>query len=493
MNDVEKVLEQFLEIESERDFFNTLLVNDVKVWHYIRKAIHDMIVEKKCGIVNPNSLKKKYEKERGFVNWIDTNILKNQFRVSRKDVLIINHERRMKEGEYYRCIYTDEWLKKFNASYYVFEHAYSGLIHFKPVLTKNLRYIDKQKYNKIFKKEYNDKDFGREIAKVTRCITDMIENDFKLKLTGQDVKRINQLLRGTVNGREICREYWHYILKKIQPKVIIYVVGYFLDNMVLAELGKELGIPTIEITHGHIGRGHVAYNLLRKEQLIGFADYLFVPGQHEVDSMRVPIPVENIFVVGSPEIEKKRDYYEKVIATKKKKKKIITFISSGEAEIADCALELSRKLDENKYKIYFKLHPSEYTTWENKYSRLKDAKVHVVDDSEHDIYYYLAVSDYVIGIASGAMFEATFFDCLILILKRARYHEAAELVSTQNAIYIDTMDEAIEIIKSVVAEKRKSDYFYCENSVRKIQKAINEIGGLHNECGCGDSGKISIW
>lgn len=481
MNDIEKILEQFLEVESERDLFNTLVVNNVKIWHYIRKAIHDMVVEKKCGVINPNSLKKEYKKESGVLNWIDTNILKNQFRISQKDVLVINHERRVKQGKYYSCVYTDEWLKDFSESYYVFEHAYSGLVHFKPARTKNLRYVDKQKYVKIFRKKYNHKDFYREITTVTHCITDMAEKGFALKLTARDIKRINQLVQGTVCEREICRDYWQYILRRVQPKVIIYVVGYFLDNMVLAELGKELGIPTIEITHGQIGSAHVCYNFKIAESLKAFPDYLFVPGQREIDSMRIPIPRERIYAVGAPELEKTKEMYQKLLAGKRKRKKIVTFLSSGEKELGDVAAELSAKLNPEQFKIYFKLHPSEYTNWKKKYQMLENTGVSVVDDAKHDIYYYLAASDYVIGVASATLVEATAFQCHILVYKIGRCFWVKDLVQNGIATYIDSAKDAAEYIAENREERESSDYYYKSGSSQMICEKVKEIM-RHNAC-----------
>ena len=57
---------------------------------------------------NPNDKEKFYEKDKTLKNWIDEKILKNQFRITQKDVLIFNHQRRVKQGNYFKCIYTDE-------------------------------------------------------------------------------------------------------------------------------------------------------------------------------------------------------------------------------------------------------------------------------------------------------------------------------------------------------------------------------------------------
>lgn len=52
------------------------------------------------------------------------------------------------------------------------------------------------------------------------------------------------------------------IIKSISPKVIVEVVGYETNKMIINEIAHEMGISTIELQHGVIGRGHIAYNYL---------------------------------------------------------------------------------------------------------------------------------------------------------------------------------------------------------------------------------------
>ena len=470
----EEIMEQFLEMEVKNDLFERLQIKQIKIWHYIRYEIYNMMSEILGNIFNPNRSKKLLNEKNTLYDWIDENVLKNQLLISHKDVLIINHPRRAKQGDYYKCLYTDEWLKNFARSYYVFEMKYDGKIHYKPVKTENLRYIDKDKFIKIFNKKYCFDSYRSDCEKCANELIQILEQEFKVNLPYRYKKDIKQLVYNMSVNREIVRDYYGYILERIRPKVIIYVIGYGFDQMILAELGKEMGIPTIELEHGHMSRGHLAYNFRNHSMLKAFPDYLFVTGQHDKDTVRAPLDDDHICVVGSPELDAKIDYYKKNLSGKHKKI-IITFISSGEAEIAEAAMELCGKLDGGKYHVYLKLHPSEYTNWRRKYRNIEKTGLHVVDDSKHDIHYYLAVSDFVIGITSTALFEATRFNCNILIFKGGLSFKSQTLIETGNGYCIDSMDEAVAKIESIKTKRKPSEYYYCSNSCKRMYKAIDDI------------------
>lgn len=476
-NNEQDICEHFLQLEERELFFDRLKVNNVRIWHYIRYDIYNILLRNMGIFKNPNQEEVFYDEQNSLVDWIDKNILKSQFNIRKKEVFILNHPRRVKQDNYYRCIYTDTWLKEFKRSYYVFELPYVHNFHFKPSKTKNLRYIDQETYIKVFNKKYcYESAYKKECRGLTNYLVKILEYEFGIEFEYREKKKIYQIIVQKIAVRKALKDYYKYLLVHINPRIIIYVVGMGFDQMILGETGRELGIPTVEIQHGHIGRGHIAYNFKSKVCLNSFPEYLFVTGQYEIDTMRVPIPKENIYITGAPELDIKVNYYKKKLSKGKKEKRIVTFISSGEREIADSAMELYQKLDKERYKVYLKLHPSEYTNWKKKFSNLENSGVCVVDDSVHDVYYYLAISDYLIGVASTVLFEATRFGCNIMVLKKGRYFNAEGLIDTGNAIYINSMNEAAEYIDSNNSSRRRaSDYFYCKNGCQLIYRAIDDI------------------
>jgi len=260
-NNEQEICELFLQLEEKNELFEKLEVNNIKIWHYIRYEIYNLILQILGIFKNPNLDKVYYKKQDTIKDWIDKEILKNQFNIKHKEVFILNHQRRIKQGDYYKCNYTDEWLKKFNRSYYVFELQHADNFHFKPVKTKNLRYIDQVQFMKIFHKKYcTESVCHKESKKVADYLIKILENAFEIVFGVKEKKKIMQIIVHKVTARDGLKDYYGYLLKRIKPKIIIYVVGTGFDQMILGETGRELGIPTVEIQHGHIGRGHLGYN-----------------------------------------------------------------------------------------------------------------------------------------------------------------------------------------------------------------------------------------
>ncbi|MBQ9136369.1 MAG: hypothetical protein IJX66_09795 [Lachnospiraceae bacterium] len=475
MSTIEELCEQFLQMEEDKNLFEVLNINSVNIWHYIRSEIYVLLLKVVGQYENINLSNIEYEDTKKLSDWIDEKIVRSQFRISHREMLVFNYTRRVKQGKYYNCIYTDEWLKNFTGSYYVFEGKYAGKIHFKPVKTKHLRYYEVSDYVKLFNKKYSPRKNQKEVRGVTKYIMDMLEAEFGVKISAKDKVCIKNIIKNFWLRREIGRDYYTYLLKRINPKVIVMVISHSFDHMMVCEIAKEMGIPTIELQQGHMGKGLIPYNFKGKVKLTAFPDYLFVNGQHELDLARLPIPKENVYIVGSTELEKQVNYYKQALSNKKKRKKIITFISGTEPEMIDAAIELSKKIDSNKYKIYVKLHPTEYTNWQTTYPELAASNIEVADDSKHNIYYYMAVSDWLIGIASTVLFEATRFECNIMILRRLHYFESASLVETGNAVYIDSMDDAVTYINRNISPHKPSDYFYCGDSCQRIYEAIEDV------------------
>ena len=467
LTDIQQVYETFLDMEERQGLFQRLEVNHIKVWHYIRFEIYDIIAHAHGMIRNTNLEKKGYKEQKGVLDWIDANLFRNQFISGKRDVLVFNHTRRVRQGKYYKCIYTDEWLKNFDKSYCVYEYPYEMKFHFKPVYTKNLHYVDLEKYGRPFYRKLQEGTYAAEAKRVCDELLEILEEEFEIELNHEDKKRILTSIKEKVNAREVYRSYYTRLLKKINPQIVMCVVGYTFENMILSEVAKELGIPSVEIEHGHIAGGHIAYNFKNIHDLNSFPDYLFVCGEHETDAMkRLPIPMEHVYITGSAELDSKVDYYESRL-NRKKKRRIVTILSGGEYELADLALELYQRLNPDEYKIYLKLHPSEYKTWKQKYKKLADSK--------HNIYYYLAASDFVIGIDSTSLFEATRFKCNIMILKKCWYVRSESLIQAGQAVYVDSAAEAAEKIVGTNGSKVVSDYFYCRNSSRLIDQAVDDV------------------
>ena len=90
--------------------------------------------------------------------------------------------------------------------------------------------------------------------------------------------------------------------------------------------------------------------------------------------------------------------------------------------LQELALYLNKELDD--YKIFYKLRPEEYQTWQEDYSLLEKISnsIYVIQDDDIDIYYYFKKCEFVIGTNSTALVEAIPFS-EVLVYKKGWYFE----------------------------------------------------------------------
>ena len=106
---------------------------------------------------------------------------------------------------------------------------------------------------------------------------------------------------------------------------------------------------------------------------------------------------------------------------------------------------------------------------------LENTGVSVVDDAKHDIYYYLAASDYVIGVASATLVEATAFPCHIFVYQIGRCFWVKDIVQNGIATYIDSAEDVAGYIAANREERKSSDYYYKSGNSQIICEKVKEI------------------
>lgn len=463
--------EKLLTAEAESGLFD-LAINGEYVWQYARYRCLLKIIEEVTGVVMSRkvSIPQNKEGRKSLREWLKY----CQFLVHKKDILVLNHPRRIKEGSYYRCVVTDRILENLDYSYYVYEAAYFGR-HYKPVTTKHLKYIDLDIIRKIFK--YDEEKNGKELAAFARKVIASFEKSCQIVLS-KELKKSIFLDIVHVHKELFYHKIWaRIVLALIRPKLVMVTVGYgFLVQVMVAE-AKRKHIPTVELQHGRIGETHLAYNYIYRGELESFADYMFVYGNYEKVTARFPIADDHVIAVGCPEWEKKVRYYAK--HKKSNRKKVIVFLSAlGTGDIiSKYALEMRKSPKLKNYRMIYKLHPAEYNDWKSWYPELKDSGLEIIEDNLHDIYYYLGHSDYVVGISSTVLFEATGFNTQIFVVKDGDYRKAEYLYRNDHARLVENVEQLIDEIEHPARKKQaeEENKYFKMNSIQNIQREIKRI------------------
>jgi len=475
-------IDRYLMFEKENNLFK-LEVNDFKYWHYIRKIVYDEIHSKKNHIGQAHtsySIESYYKRVLLKLKQIPNWLFRNPFwALKEKDILVLNHQRRVKNGEFFDCIYTDEILREMNYSYYVFEQPILE-DHFSPVRTKKLKYLDYLNFKVAIYVEVKRKFLGSSFPKTEKeklkSILEKIESSFNVNI---DDKKILNSLEIAYLSYKPSRKYYNRILDRIKPKIIIELVSYSRNRFIVNELAKEKGIPIIELQHGTMGKHHIAYNFAEKMSLPTFPDYLFSFGQFWKENTRLPIEDDKVKVVGWPYFEQKLNEYNAKANIRDKQKKTILFISQGTIgkELSKIAVDISKMIANSNYKIIYKLHPGEYDRWKNEYPWLINTNIEVIDNNQNDMHYYFGESDIQIGVYSTALYEGLGYGLITFIIKLFGHEYMEELY--KNGV-VNLVDNAYEIYNALNKSSGSNshynmEYFWELNSISHIKSEIRKI------------------
>lgn len=475
-----KYFEEFLKFESENDLFNRE-IRGFKYWHYIRFNLYREILKQKenvseahTNLLNKSYIKRVWLKLKQFSNFISKSPI---WRLEEKDILVFNHERRVKNGEYYECIYTDTILEKLGHSYLVLEEPILEK-HFEPIRTNNIRYLDYLGFRVAIYREFMKKTGIFRMSYEEKIQIKNIIDDLNKKIdVNIEIDKVIDIVAKVFLSYKASIKYYKKILDKVKPKVVVELVSYGgVSRFIINELAKDRGIKVVELQHGTMGKYHIAYNFLGNINLKTFPDYIFLFGQFWKDNTRLPIEDSKIKVVGWP-------YYEQRINMnrnnkEKSDKNVILFISQGliGEHLSKKAVELSKKINLDEYKIIYKLHPGEYARWKEDYPWLNSSDIEIVDKNLHDMHYYFAKADIQVGVSSTAIFEGIGYGLKTIVFKLPSHEYLEELYQKDLAYLVESVDELLLFInRDFNPIANNSEYFWEKNSVMNIKKYINEI------------------
>lgn len=468
-------INKFLEIELKYDL-NQKSVRGVNYWNYNRFKLWNYDI---CA--NEFGLNTHYLKNTKSVRKLIYRL--SYFFQKRKvprnvDVLILNHERRVKNGEFYDCAYTESINKIFNKCATI-EEPFQNM-HYTPVRTKNLIYVDHiiaasslyWRYIELFHKSQFMKcavEIKSQIYEAVLEINDSYNSDI-------NIDSFVYKLTKTVFMNNYIKKRYSKIIAKMNPKVIVEVVYYGQSKMIINELAKENHIPIIELQHGTIYREHIAYQYCAKGLIKQFPDEVLLFSDYWKKNINAPIPEDKIRVVGYPFFEEKVSRYSNM--TKEDNRFTILFISQGTigVQLSQLAYDLSEKLPKEFYRVIFKLHPAEYANWKQDYEWLEDSSMEIVCGNEKSIYEYFSQSDIQIGVYSTAIFEGLGFGLHTLIERVGHYEIMDSLVKDGYATYIDSSEDIIDYISNNIGrEVRQATDFWKHDSLKNMRKEIESI------------------
>lgn len=467
-------IDEFLMFEKENDL-NKKIYNGYLYWTYNRFNIFEEINSKINSLSGEASSKAAI---RTILKGV-MRTLRHKKKLKKADIIFLNGNQRVLQDGIFVSVYMEDLISYYKENAIVFEGMFEGH-HFEPNSTPNLYYTDRidmfsevfVRFNYLFGKHFKA---YKELRNNARAISVLVESKW-----GFDIEET--LTKMFVKGYfQFC--YWNKIfdriLRQVNPKIIIEIDSYCaIRNMVINELAKKRNIITVELQHGTMGSSHIGYNYLNT-YIAPFPQKIFLWSQYWKDTTRIPLNKENVVITGFPYFENSVKKYNTVPW---KERNIILFISQitiGK-ELSDFAIRLNELLKkQNKYKIYYKLHPQECENWEILYPKLRESGIVVLSDRK-SIYEYFARSAIQIGVYSTAILEGVAFGlqsyCLDLPIAEYHFKDFFEMGM------IRRISDPIEIMEDINSldinrnnKKEEITYLWMSNSLDKMIAEIDRM------------------
>lgn len=395
------------------------------------------------------------------------------------DILFVAHSRRVYNGEKYECIYTDILAEQFQNSITI-EKPYQGM-HYEPAKSKEIIYMDivdiKIQLYSIYKSLLCKKEikqlkhfFETQISEAVR----ELNQHYKTEIS---VENLTMELVYMYYSYRILSKYFEKVLKRTNPSTIVEVVSYSMEWQVLNEVAYDMNIPTVELQHGIINKNHVAYNYPEGKMIKQFPQNIFLFSDYWKEGVQYPISKEHILATGNPHLERQEKKY-KGFKEKLDGRKRILFLSSGPIGtlLANTAVELYSLLPDTDYEIIYKLHPGEFSVWEEKYPQLVNSQIKVISNNKTDLYQLFCEDDILIsGFNSTTIFEGMYYGLQAYVSDYRLIDEIRNLEKKNLVKVFKTTEELYNMIVTQKTESREDTILWKKDAFNNVMRELKEI------------------
>ncbi len=437
---IAKIVKVITDLEKKHNLFDWK-INNVYVWQSARVNIYVTILD----LLIPNNIvpseipkieRFKILLKRIFIN----SLIYNPFLdFSKSDILIFESGRKYLVDDSYIDIYTD----------YILEDFYNEKVTF-------CKYETNYVYDHLTRRSMKNKhtDF---ISIASRIISNFIsiridkDNSVRIKILENEIEQllnINIDLESVLHS-EIKRFKSEYILynklfKRKNPKNIYLTSSG--DKSPLIKAAKDNNIEVNELQHGLIVKEGLISHFpdVIEDSLAYFPDKFFVWKELNMWTSKLPVSQNNIVGFTNRHLE----YMLKQSSQYKRKLNQILIISQPY-----CSQEILKFVMNNldsmeSWNIVYKIHPSENLSYfsdknENQFSQYENL---AFVNNTTSIYQLFAESQYVIGVFSTALFEASYFGCKVLLLDLPGVEIASSLIRNGKARLVKSDDKLLDVL-----------------------------------------------
>lgn len=463
MMSVKEVCDEFFRLENEYNL-NYIMIQHVYPWELVRLYLYYEIT-RKLGLFGSaqQASVSLFDKVKSFLPFIKNSIFCNPFKGQDNfEILIFNHPRKVLNNGEYMDIYSyflRDSLENLGKSYEVLDSPYLNKHYIKK--DDKVKFNDRILLGSYFYKKTHNIEYTEKESETIQSIENLIHTHFGVEVD------LFEIFSNHILNFQYEYEKYKELLNDKKVEQVYVVVAY--ENKALVAACKDLGIEVIELQHGIISKYHLGYsypseNITLKsgtyEHIAYFPNKILSFGDYWKDASAYPIKKHAIFSVGFPYFEDNSKKYKNV----SKKKNQILFISQGVIGkyLSEFACDLASTLE--GYDFIYKLHPGEYSTWNENYPKLVEAdkldNFSVIDSNEPELYKLFAESEYQVGAFSTAIYEGLAFNCKTFIVDVPGVEYLDDLVEKKIVVKVRNPNDMVNKLKDLDLEEYDADFFF---------------------------------
>lgn len=430
MFSVNDICEYIWELEAKYNLLN-LEISGVMAWECSRFQIYIELAKTTNLFIEPHPALPISQKISNLASFLLNSFVRNPFKARKCDVVVIAHPRVKNVNGKFIDIYT----------HYLIEQVLSE--------GKKVTELEGHCLGKHIKHPTDYTKYTDLIILLSKII-----NKFILPIPRKDVLSIIDKVNSEINFKFNCtidlnkiiiaktKEFKSYyilyyaLLKKLSPSTLYLVVSYF--NHAIIKAAKDLGIETIELQHGSITKYHMGYSFPCKYPNTSyFPDKLYTWNEFWKFMAQIcPLDKENINVYGFEYQKNQLEKYKNI----KRNKETLLVLSQTTISNAMAIEVLSNFYLFKHMQIIYKLHPGEYSRWQN-YPALVElsTKENVKIIADADLYELFFMSEYQAGVYSTALFEGAETGCKTILFNLPGLEYMTEFIEFNDLRFYNNM------------------------------------------------------
>jgi hypothetical protein len=265
---------------------------------------------------------------------------------------------------------------------------------------------------------------------------------------------------------------FYKIVLKIKKPLIIFITQNGVQKG-LFFAAKKCNVPIVEVQHGIIDEGHLAYNyntdIQYKEDQIYLPTYFFTFSDFWIKKLY--FPVKEILSIGNSFFFNSQK--NQIIEAQNEGLLIASSDIFGE-NLRKITVDFANKNPQTP--VCFKLHPNQFSEKQyyiDQFSAFQNVKVF---SNEKSIYELLEISRAILIIQSTALYEAYHLKKTCIIYKKQTYRRHSHVFGLPNIYLVDNEDELFEAYnRNFVDDNLYKNLFFTDFDTTKFVQFVDKL------------------